>query len=213
MAPRLKDKVALIAGAGSVVPGGWSNGKATGVLFAREGAKVFAVDLTLEAAEETAAAIRREGGTCTPFAADLSRASDVKAMTAACLAACGGRIDVLFNNVGLRALGGPEEVSEADWDRLMTVNVKPMYLACREVLPVMVRQGAGSIVDNSSLASRRFPDLAERGRLGFRLDTHGGRFVEGLDTAASYAVLDRHVPHAIRTYRSETELRWLVGTG
>ena len=156
MPPRLQDKVALIAGAGSVVPGEWSNGKATSVLFAREGAKVFAVDLTPEAALETAAAIRSEGGACTPFAADVSKTADVEAMVAACLAAYGGRIDVLFNNVGLQALGGPEEVSEADWDRLMTVNVKPMYLACRAVLPVMVRQGGGAIVNNSSLASRRF---------------------------------------------------------
>jgi nicotinate phosphoribosyltransferase len=58
-----------------------------------------------------------------------------------------------------------------------------------------------------------FPKLAAAGWLGIRLDTHGGRFVEGLDTAASYAVLDRHWPDAIRTYRTETELRWLVGTG
>ena len=58
-----------------------------------------------------------------------------------------------------------------------------------------------------------FPQLAEAGRLGIRVDTHGGRFVEGLDTAASYAVLERHQPDAVRTYRTETELRWLVGTG
>ena len=60
---------------------------------------------------------------------------------------------------------------------------------------------------------RRFPDLAAQGRLGIRIDTHGGRFIEGLDVAASYAVLERHVPHAIRTYRTEEELRWLTGTG
>jgi len=60
---------------------------------------------------------------------------------------------------------------------------------------------------------RAFPDLARAGRLGIRLDTHGGRFVEGLDPAGSYAVLERHKPEAVRTYRTETELRWLVGTG
>jgi nicotinate phosphoribosyltransferase len=60
---------------------------------------------------------------------------------------------------------------------------------------------------------RRFPDLAAAGRLGIRLDTHGGRFLEGLDVAASYAVLERHVPHAIRTYRTAEELAWLTGTG
>jgi nicotinate phosphoribosyltransferase len=71
----------------------------------------------------------------------------------------------------------------------------------------------GREVSDSLEVCRRFPELAHAGRLGVRLDTHGGRFVEGLDTAASYAVLDRQAPQAIRTYRTETELRWLVGTG
>ncbi|MEZ5933171.1 MAG: nicotinate phosphoribosyltransferase [Alphaproteobacteria bacterium] len=71
----------------------------------------------------------------------------------------------------------------------------------------------GQEVSDSLAVCRRFPELAAEGRLGVRIDTHGGRFVEGLDTAASYAVLDRHAAHAIRTYRTETELRWLTGTG
>ena len=71
----------------------------------------------------------------------------------------------------------------------------------------------GKEVTDSLAVCERFPELAAAGRLGVRIDTHGGRFVEGLDTAASYAVLDRHAPHAIRTYRTETELRWLTGTG
>ena len=71
----------------------------------------------------------------------------------------------------------------------------------------------GQEVTDSLEVCRRYPELAAAGRLGVRIDTHGGRFVEGLDTAASYAVLDRHAAHAIRTYRTETELRWLTGTG
>ncbi|MGI9436727.1 MAG: nicotinate phosphoribosyltransferase [Geminicoccaceae bacterium] len=71
----------------------------------------------------------------------------------------------------------------------------------------------GKEVTDSLAVCRRFPELAAAGRLGVRIDTHGGRFVEGLDTAASYAVLDRHAAHAIRTYRTDTELRWLTGTG
>jgi nicotinate phosphoribosyltransferase len=71
----------------------------------------------------------------------------------------------------------------------------------------------GHEVSDSLEVCRAFPELAREGRLGIRLDTHGGRFVEGLDTAASYAVLEAHARDAIRTYRSETELRWLVGTG
>jgi len=71
----------------------------------------------------------------------------------------------------------------------------------------------GQEVTDALAVCRRFPDLAEQGAVAVRLDTHGGRFVEGLDTPASYAVLERHVPRAVRQYRNEEELRWLVGTG
>lgn len=71
----------------------------------------------------------------------------------------------------------------------------------------------GREISDALEVCRRFPDLAQAGKLAMRLDTHGGRYVEGLDPAASYAVLERHVPNAIRQYRTESELRWLVGTG
>jgi nicotinate phosphoribosyltransferase len=71
----------------------------------------------------------------------------------------------------------------------------------------------GREVTDSLEVCRAFPELAKEGHLGVRVDTHGGRFVEGLDTASSYAVLERRCPQGIRTYRTETELRWLVGTG
>lgn len=71
----------------------------------------------------------------------------------------------------------------------------------------------GKEVSDAIAVARRFPDLAAEGRLAVRLDTHGGRYMEGLDPASSYSVLERHAPHAIRRYRSETELKWLVGTG
>lgn len=123
---RLKGKVAVVAGAGSIALG-WSNGKATAALFAREGAKVFAVDRELSAAEETKSVIAGEGGECTAFRADVSAAKEVDAMVAACLAAY-GRIDVLFNNVGLQVVGGPLEITEADWDRLMTAKIRERLL-------------------------------------------------------------------------------------
>lgn len=81
-----------------------------------------------------------------------------------------------------------------------------------EPLSVLVDYFGREVTDSLEVC-RRFPDLAAEGRLGVRLDTHGGRFVEGLDTAQSYAVLERHAPGAIRTYRTESELRWLTGTG
>jgi nicotinate phosphoribosyltransferase len=81
-----------------------------------------------------------------------------------------------------------------------------------EDLTVLVDYFGHEVTDAIAVA-RRFPDLAAAGRLAVRLDTHGGRFMEGLDPSSSYAVLERHAPHAIRRYRSETELKWLVGTG
>ena len=99
MADRLKDKVALVVGAGSIGPG-WGNGKATAVAFAREGARVFCADVNPTAAEETAAIIKGEGGNAMAHRADASKAADVAAMVEACSSAY-GRIDVLDNNVGI----------------------------------------------------------------------------------------------------------------
>src|SRR5258706_1622224 len=113
---RLTGKTALVVGAGSIGPG-WGNGKATAVLFAREGAQVFCVDRNGAAAEETAKIIASEGGKATAFTSDVSRAADVEAIVAACLKTY-GRIDVLDNNVGIAETGNVVEVSEADWDRV-----------------------------------------------------------------------------------------------
>src|SRR5262245_41521597 len=99
MADRLKDKVALVVGAGSIGPG-WGNGKATSVLFAREGARVFAVDIDRNPAAETATLIAGEGGACEAYRADVSKSDQVRRMVAACLARF-GRVDVLQNNVGI----------------------------------------------------------------------------------------------------------------
>ena len=82
----------------------------------------------------------------------------------------------------------------------------------KENLTVLVDYFGHEVTDGLAVC-RRFPDLAAAGRMAVRLDTHGGRFLEGLDPAESYAVLERHAPGAIRRYRSETELRYLVGTG
>jgi nicotinate phosphoribosyltransferase len=81
-----------------------------------------------------------------------------------------------------------------------------------EPMTVLVDYFGLEVADSIAVA-QAFPELLDAGDLAVRVDTHGGRFIEGLDTARSYAVLERHVPQAVRTYRSETELRWLVGTG
>lgn len=153
MAGRLDGKVAMVVGAGSSGPG-WGNGKATAVLFAREGARVFCVDINREAAEETVAIVRGEGGTAEACRADVSQATEVEAMVARCLEVF-GRIDVLDNNVGILEVGGPVEASEESWDRVLDVNLKSMFLTCKHVLPVMQRQGGGAIVNIASIAGIR----------------------------------------------------------
>jgi NAD(P)-dependent dehydrogenase (short-subunit alcohol dehydrogenase family) len=156
--PRLQGKTALVVGAGSIGPG-WGNGKATAVTFAREGAQLFCVDRNLQAAEETAGIIASEGGRALAFAADVSRAAEVEAMVKACVDAY-GRIDVLDNNVGIAETGGVVEVSEADWDRVFAINLKSAFLAMKHVIPIMQRQGGGSIVNISSIAAIRYTGVS-----------------------------------------------------
>src|SRR5258707_6961926 len=150
---RLKGKTAMVVGAGSIGPG-WGNGKATAVTFAREGAQVFCVDRNAAAAEETVKIIASEGGKASAFTADVSRAADVEAMVAACLKTY-GRIDVLDNNVGIAEMGSVVEVTEAEWDRVFAVNLKSAFLTMKHVIPFMARQGGGSIINISSIASIR----------------------------------------------------------
>ena len=154
MAGRLQDKVAIVVGAGSVGPG-WGNGKATAVLFAREGAKVLCVDRETTAAEETRGLIADEGGTAEAFTADVGEAAQVEALVARCQALY-GRVDVLHNNVGILDVGGPVETSLESWERVMRVNLTAMFLTCKHVLPIMERQGAGAIVNVASIAGIRW---------------------------------------------------------
>ena len=151
---RLDGKVALVTGCGSIGPG-WGNGKAIAVLLARQGASVFGVDLVQEAAETTRDLIREEGGVAEVHGADVTNAAQVNAMVEACLARF-GRIDILINNVGRSEPGGPVEMSEQTWDEQMDVNVKSAFLTCKAVLPVMERQGGGSVVNISSVAGLRY---------------------------------------------------------
>ncbi len=153
MGERLKNKVAIVTGAGSI-GAGWGNGKATAVLFAREGAKVFAIDINPAAAAETRALIREEGGECAVHEGDVSKARDVEAMVDHCIETFGS-VDILHNNVGILDLGGPVETSEESWDRVIAVNLKSLFLMCKYVLPHMESKG-GAIVNVSSIAGIRW---------------------------------------------------------
>ena len=154
MAGRLEGKVAFVAGAGSSGEG-WGNGKAAAVLFAREGAKVFAIDVNKDAAEETRGIIEKEGGVCVTHACDLRKAGPVQGAVDACLKAF-GRIDVLQNNVGGSDRGGPVEMTEEAWDAQFDLNLRTAFLACKYVLPHMEKQDAGSLIHIASVAGIRY---------------------------------------------------------
>ena len=154
MAGRLQRKVAIVTGAGSSGPG-WGNGKATAVLFAREGAHVIAVDVKREAVEETVGIIRGEGYRAEAHVADVTQASDVERVVDACIAAH-GRIDILHNNVGIVEVGGAAASSDESWDRVVDVNLTSVFLTCKAVLPHMERQGKGAIVNISSVSGIRW---------------------------------------------------------
>ena len=148
---RVAGKRVAVIGAGSI-GAGWGNGKAAAVQFAREGAKVFATDINGDAVAETAGIIRGEGGAVETAVCDAADPASVDDAVRAAMDAF-GQIDVLHNNVGIMDPGGPEDLSEAGWDRLIDVNVKSLYLACRAVLPIMVARGGGVITNISSIAS------------------------------------------------------------
>lgn len=150
----LKNKVALVMGCGAVAEG-WGNGRATAVLFARQGAKVFGTDLKLEAAQTTLDLIEAEGHEGAVRQCDATRSDQVAQAVAECVERF-GRIDILVNNVGVSQPGGPVDMDEEVWDAQIQVNLKGAFLACKHVIPHMQRQGGGSIVSISSVAGLRY---------------------------------------------------------
>jgi NAD(P)-dependent dehydrogenase (short-subunit alcohol dehydrogenase family) len=158
LAGRLQDKVAIVFGAGSIGDG-WGNGKAVAVAFARAGAKVVAVDVNHAAAAATEAIIRDEGGTALAAEADATSLDAITRCVEQALSAF-GRIDILHNNVGITSQGGPVETSEATWDKVMTVNVKSMFLTCKAILPIMEAQRHGAIINIGALGGVRWTGYA-----------------------------------------------------
>lgn len=156
--PRLAGKVALIFGAGSVAPG-WGNGRASAVLFARHGAKVYGTDISDEALSETQRIFGEEGSEGTFACSDVTDEAAIKSAVDDCLAKY-GRIDVLMNNVGGSMPGGPVEMETDVWDRQFATNIRYVFHACKYVIPVMEKQFAvegngGSIINLASIAALR----------------------------------------------------------
>jgi NAD(P)-dependent dehydrogenase (short-subunit alcohol dehydrogenase family) len=153
MSARLDGKIAIVTGAGSRGPG-LGNGKAAAILFAREGARVLCVDQVKDRAEETAGLIRAEGGEALAHTADVTRAGECLVMVRAAVDRWGG-LDILHNNVGIESRKDLLETTEEDWDRVISVDLKSMFLATQAAVPAMVRRGGGAVVCVSSIAGMR----------------------------------------------------------
>lgn len=150
---RLEGKTAIVVGAGQTPGETIGNGRATALLFAREGAKVLLVDRDLDSALETKAMIDAEGGTSSALQADVTREDDCIALVQACRDAY-ARIDILHNNVGIgTGDAGPTHLKEENWQRILDVNLKSVFLTCKHALPVMREQGSGVITNISSIAA------------------------------------------------------------
>jgi NAD(P)-dependent dehydrogenase (short-subunit alcohol dehydrogenase family) len=154
MSGRLENKTAVVVGAGQTPGETIGNGRAMALLFAREGAQVLCVDRLVERAEETAALIWEEGGDAVAIGADIVKgAENVRIIEEA--KSRFGRLDILVNNVGIGGGDGPaHRLEEAAFDRILSVNLKGMWLTIKAALPVMREGGGGSIVNISSLAAR-----------------------------------------------------------
>ena len=155
MGSRLEGKVALVVGAGQTPGETIGNGRATAILYAREGARVLAVDRHFDSAEETAAMIEAEGGSATACQADITRENEVAAAVARCRDEF-SRIDILHNNVGVSLEGGDASVTSITteaFDRIVSINLRGMVLTSKHTLPVMREQGSGAIINISSMAA------------------------------------------------------------
>jgi NAD(P)-dependent dehydrogenase (short-subunit alcohol dehydrogenase family) len=151
---RLKDKIAIVVGAGQSPGEGIGNGRATALTFAREGAKVLCVDHNLASAEETVGMIAAKSGVAAACKADVTRNAEIKAMVDDAMKRW-GRIDILHNNVGVSLAGGDAEllaITEEAFDRCVAINLKSCILAAKHVIPIMRQQKSGSIINISSMA-------------------------------------------------------------
>lgn len=142
---RLKNQVAIITGAGSGI------GRSAALAFAREGAKVVTADWGQPGGEETVKLIKKQKGQAIFSKVDVSKSAEVEQMVKRCLSEY-GRVDILFNNAGIVKMGALHETAEADWDQVINVNLKGVFLCSKAVLSQMLKQGRGKIINTASIA-------------------------------------------------------------
>jgi len=142
---RLAGKVAVITGGGSGI------GRATAILFAREGARVVIGNRNVAAGEATVRQIRGEGGVCDFVRTDVNVVADIQRLIETAVERHGD-LDCLFNNAGINMAGSVIDVSEADWDYTIAVNLKSVFLGAKYALPHLIARGGGTIINDSSNA-------------------------------------------------------------
>ena len=183
---RLKDKVAIIVGAGQQPGETLGNGRAVALRFAQEGARLLLVDANGDWVEETAALCRKAGAEAEILVADITREQDCRSIAEACTARF-GRIDILHNNVGRSRGDRPTPEMDADmWDELMAMNLKGMFMTCKHVLPVMREQRSGVILNISSTSS-----IAARGTVTYKTS-------KGAVNTMTHHIAMENAPYGIR---------------
>jgi NAD(P)-dependent dehydrogenase (short-subunit alcohol dehydrogenase family) len=204
MSLRFENKIAIVTGAGCV-GAGWGNGRAIAVRLAQEGARVLAVDRDRARLDETLELAGDVRASITPWVCDVTNSESVAAMAAACLDTY-GTIDVLVNNVGGSAAGGPVELPEETWDLQVDTNLKSVFLTCKHVLPTMLAKGAGSIVNISSTSGLRWTGSAQVAYAATKAGVIQMSRVIAVQHAAKGVRVNSVVPGQLHTPMVETRL-------
>ncbi|WP_440534213.1 SDR family NAD(P)-dependent oxidoreductase [Variovorax sp. YR566] len=204
MSLRFENKIAIVTGAGCV-GAGWGNGRAIAVRLAQEGARVLAVDRDRARLDETLELAGDVRASITPWVCDVTNSESVAAMAAACLDAY-GTVDVLVNNVGGSAAGGPVELPEETWDLQVDTNLKSVFLTCKHVLPTMLAKGAGSIVNISSTSGLRWTGSAQVAYAATKAGVIQMSRVIAVQHAAKGVRVNSVVPGQLHTPMVETRL-------
>jgi len=195
---RLRDKIAIITGAGSGI------GRATAVLFSKEGAKIVVADWSEEGGKETVKEIENQGGEAIFVKTDVSKKEDVEKMKNECLEKF-GRIDVLVNNAGIVKFAPFHETPEEDWDKIIDVNLKSVFLCSKAVIPEMLKQGKGKIINVASIAG-----FVGFDKIGPYCASKGGMIALTKEMALEYAPKKINVnciaPGVIKTKMTESML-------